>query len=619
VCVCVLLAVGHVSIAHAAEDELRWRSAPAEPPSPPEGVAPAPYALPLGGIGEISFWEPNRGLLITGGGGPVPAGLYAYDGASWHELSSVCGGQEGRIAWAGLDEFWTISDQRPGQAIPGEEGNTDLRSLSLCHFLDGAIVGSYALPLGEAESYQKMDSAACYSPTDCWFGGRNGFHLNWNGSTLTEVYGPEHHMLTSMAMFKGQLYESVQIDEGDEYPPYEKATRPALIHEIAPEGKLYACGEVESAFCNLTIVHKGVPLPEYGKGVLPDALQGLGLATNGSPSGAGATQMWAAASPRRYVTPPASLTVLLDDEGSWSQVLPQPSGESPLPEGVRLGGSPTLVGESTEYGVQEAIAPEPGSKSAWLSFYTGDGVSAEVAHLDSEGKLSEPSRLMMLPEGGEKVHYYGEAGPITCPAAHDCWLATESGWLYHYSDGEQIASDDDPFFDGEDGVITYRPPDQGIPQQYPTGFAEDDSLIHQQTEAAQGGSQTSAQTPSTTSSPAASGVHGIAKPLLEDVKSKVLGGRRGRMLVISFKLTARAHIQVVGRRKGKVVTRTPLESLKPGRHSLSLRLNPLALPTAIRFHATPIGVPRSLPPEPASTPGGPEAGTGNVPNVVGTG
>ncbi len=68
-----------------------WQFAPVNPPPPPPGT-PEPehtYPVPLGQIGDIYFWAPNRGLLITGGtgsscaassGASVPCGLYAYNG-----------------------------------------------------------------------------------------------------------------------------------------------------------------------------------------------------------------------------------------------------------------------------------------------------------------------------------------------------------------------------------------------------------------------------------------------------------------------------------------------------------------------------------------------------------
>jgi hypothetical protein len=605
----VLVVLGALTLAAAgvsgarAEGVAAWRLEPAQAPPPPAGVAPAPYPVPVGQVGEISFWAPNRGLLITGGtepppwNGPVAPGLYAYDGVSWHQLSTVCGGGEGRIAWAGPDEFWTISDQRAGQVVaPGQQGPEQLRSISLCHFLNGQVVGSYAMPLEEPDSYLKMDAAACYGPDDCWFGGADGntpnvgaFHLHWDGATVTAVYEPEDHAVTDMGMFESELYESVQIQEGDVLLPVESTKHPAVIHTIAPAGQSSLCDEVESPFCELVIFPGGRFLPEYEPGaahpkVLPDALQGFSLATDGGPLGAGATQLWAAASP--LIPPPvgserASLTVLRDVGGEWTQIVPNAKDESPLSGLTLAGATSDATRGGGERGTSDAIAPEPGSDSAWLSLGSNGSHGAVVARLEANGKLAEPAAV--LPEVSEPVGYHGEAGPIACPAPHDCWLATTAksgptpGWLFHLGGGAPLAQNTDPMFDGEDGVITYRPPDSGVPTIYPDAPPEDDSLANQQPPPPPAGP------PVQTPAPPAKQV----KPLLTHVKSRLL---HHSVLVISFTLTARAYVQLVGRRKHRVVASSRSESLKPGRHELSLRLDPARWPTGVQFEVTPLGV-----------------------------
>jgi hypothetical protein len=606
-----------------------WSFAPAEAPPPPGGVASAPYSVPLGQVGEISFWEPNRGLLITGGtegaGGPVAPGLYAYDGVTWHQLATVCGGAEGRIAWAGPDEFWTISDQRPGQIV--SLGITpNLQSLSLCHFRDGEVVGSYAMPLEEPDSYLQMDAAACFGPSDCWFGGQDAraptqgaFHLHWDGSAVTVEYEPEDHAVTNMVNFAGRLLESVQIGEGDAWLPSEepkapeKPKFPALIHEIAPAGS-------EPAFENLVIFSKR-PLPEYGSGVQADALQGLDLATDGSPLGTGATQLWAAANPvpegdLAHNAKAAALTVLRYASASeagtgplaWSQILPGPNGESSLPEGATLAGAAA----GGEKGVEDAVAPEPGTADAWLSLDENPVTGALVALLNDHGALVEAPSSLGPAQG---VGFRGVAGPIVCPAPADCWMATNAGadpvtdkqaqpgWLFHLSNGAAIAPDTDPFFDGEDPVIAYRPPDAGVPVVYPDLPPPDDSLANQQPPPPPAGPPE--QVPAAPKS-----AH--AKPLLEHIKSRFL---HGRVLMVSFTLTARAHVQLIGRRKGQVVASTPTESLRAGAHRLSLTLDPRHWPTKLQFKAIPLEAPAAGVSAPAGA-GATSPGAG--PDTVGT-
>lgn len=586
------LALASVGSAHA--ESAVWLSAPAQAPPPPAGVAPAPYPVGVGEVGEISFWAPNRGLLITGGGGPVEPGLYAYDGKTWHQLSIVCGGGHGRIAWAGPDDFWTISDQRAGQVLPPGDSESPLTSLSLCHFEDGAVVGSYAMPLDEPDSYLPMDAAACLGPDDCWFGGEDGqgtnagsFHLHWNGSTVTAVYEPSDHAVTSMVGFAGELFESVQIDEDDVPLPGEETKHPVVIHTIAPEGQTSWCDEGESPFCELPLFaeHEGlsVRLPEYGKGVLPDALQGFDLATDAPAGEGGATRLWAAADPVPGSHLPknskaASPTVLLDREGVWSQLMPNEEGRLPAGlEGYELaGGASKQAGEENESATSGAIAPEPGGERAWLSLAGGGGRGALVAAINANGTLAHAPEALPGSWEPEAIGYHGSAGPITCPGPSDCWMATSEGWLFHLADGSETPPDRDPMFDGEDGVIENRPKDDGIPTIYPDDQPPDDSLANQQPAPA-------LPQPAKTTPAAKAKVK--AKPLLEHVKSRFL---HGRQLVVSFTLTAKAHVQLLGSRDGKVVASTPRALLKPGSHELSLLLDPSHWPSGIQFKATPL-------------------------------
>ena len=168
------------SSAHAqgAGEAPAWRLEKVLPPQRPGESNEAEHdrQLPvgLGKIGDIEFWAPNRGLLITAGDPPtVPPGVWTYNGVEWRELATECGATDGRIAWAGPDEFWTVSDGRPGQTSESTE-NINLPPLednTLCHFADGQIVASYAHPAFQADSYLQMHAAGCFEPADCWFGG----------------------------------------------------------------------------------------------------------------------------------------------------------------------------------------------------------------------------------------------------------------------------------------------------------------------------------------------------------------------------------------------------------------------------------------------------------------
>ena len=186
----------------------QWRSRPAlqrlPPPSRSPRSRPAPRRrsgassnrrhrpgsrsrFPLGEPGDLSFWAPNRGLLTVNGNDTIPRGIYSWNGQSWHQLATVCGGpaDTARIAWAGPDEFWV--DQRTQPAASG---------LRPCSVPLPGRTGHWLLQHAAriADPFRQMLSATCSGPADCWFGGvgsqdalgeRVGaFHLHWNGATL---------------------------------------------------------------------------------------------------------------------------------------------------------------------------------------------------------------------------------------------------------------------------------------------------------------------------------------------------------------------------------------------------------------------------------------------------
>ena len=362
--------------------------------------------MPLGQVGAISFWSPNRGLLIAEGTGgcrttsttvTVPCGLYAYNGEGWHLLSTVCGSAHGRIAWAGPDEFWTISDQRPGQAtLSGGE----TQDVSLCHFLDGHVVDSYATPLNQPNSYLPMDAAACLSPTDCWFGGglgkgHNGsFHLHWNGQSVTAVYSPEDHAVVSMALAEpNTLLESVQLNPGEEYES-ESTAHPAVIHQLDPLGSSIDFHNLFIPDPSCALMEECPPLPSYGidatgQPVAPYTLAGFSLSSDYAPSGSNPAppQLWAVAGPDATKPPSASKAgiahplALRYSQGAWAQVVggSDPGGDDPFKQDE----AEQALGE-----LFQGVAAEPGTAAAWLTLRSGDG-EAHVDRLDRRGRRDQ--------------------------------------------------------------------------------------------------------------------------------------------------------------------------------------------------------------------------------------
>src|SRR5581483_8246479 len=268
----------------------------------------------LGAVGDVEFWAPNRGLLITAGNAPTVApGLWAYNGRSWHQLSIVCGATDGRIAWAGPEEFWTVSDSRPGQANGPLGEVPPLADNSLCHFAGGQVVGSYAHPAFEADSYPAMHAAGCIAPADCWFAGEpmaeplavGAFHLHWNGSSIAaEPYAEAGHAVEDMRAYEGRLYESVRIAPADRHLiPDPESLKAIPLHVVNPGA--VASFEGEGA------------APLYEAGEFPAALDFLHLSMAEG-------QLWGAAGAAGEVplgSQPGQLTVVrLSPEGGWVQL-----------------------------------------------------------------------------------------------------------------------------------------------------------------------------------------------------------------------------------------------------------------------------------------------------------
>ena len=547
----------------AADGTATWVSAPALPPPTPSGAQPSPYPVPIGYVGDIEFWKPNRGVLITAGNAVVPEGLYAYNGANWHLLSTVCGGTDGRIAWAGPDDFWTISDQRPGQVLP-LGGTVALEDVSLCHFLNGQVAASYALPLDQPNSYQPMDSAACDAASDCWFGGAldsaGAFHLHWNGTSVTEVDAPQDHEDASMTVFDDQIFESVQIDPGDDFGT-EDPTAPPLFHVIIPSDgadpfhSLFPDDEQNPScgtFCK--------PLPEYGTNT-PSTLSGFSLSSDWR-TGVGDPQLWAAAGPKPGETTGNPIALRYAD-GIWTQVVPNL---------VSLPGDDTPVEGQGVTPSAQIVAAEPNESAAWIgvkSPSTPDGNArvVRIAVVGTTGATVTDEDELGSPQG---VGPRGNVSAISCPAAEDCWLATTTGWLFHLTNGTQLPQDTDLNFAG---VITYRPPDGGVPSVIP----------QEETTVAPPPPVQVNQPPPKVKKKI---IHKKAKPLVKDVKSRLVGRT---VLELSIKLTATAHVRLIAKRHGKVVAETPRSLLRPGRHILRLTLNPKQWPTTLKLQAVPLG------------------------------
>ncbi len=570
VAVLVALAAGPLAAAaHGEADGASWRLEQPLPPELPSGQK-ATIPIGLGKVGDIEFWAPNRGLLITAGNPPtIPAGVWAYNGVSWHELADVCGATDGRIAWAGPDEFWTVSDGRPGQA--NIEGTPPREDNTLCHFSNGEVVGSYASLAFRPTSYQAMHGAACLGSDDCWFGGEplpadqvGTFHLHWDGHNLNAEPNPQGHAVESMVRFGSLLYEGLRIKSEDLLGEEESVSEPSDIHVIEPNG-------VQPSIVSL---FPGVPL--YSSGEFPETLDSPQLSADED-------ALWGAANPV-VPTPggsaPGEVTVLRDAGGSWGQLL----GASTEPEGTnpftKVPGEES--GPHSENETISSIAAQPpdgseseaGEESAWLALTSGENAAkgtaapALLARIASNGTVME---RQTLPTGQEQLEGAGPKGAaekIACPAPHDCWLATSQGWLFHLApEGERtLPQDTDPAFSK---LITFRPVDAGIPPIVPDAPPADDSGLPGEAPQTLGTLVESASGPAELKVPVA---------LLSNIHSKLVDGTT---LKLTFHLAVRARLRLIAKRRKQVVASTPNRTLTAGNRALMLRLNRHRWPTKL--------------------------------------
>jgi hypothetical protein len=540
-----------------ARGEATWRL---EQPAPPAGT---PYKVPLGIPDDMEFYAPNEGLLSVEGNAVVPTGLLFWNGRDWHQLSTVCGGagEISRIAWAGPEDFWVITEPSEPRAGSG---------LGLCHFKDGEVVGSYSTPFQSPEPFRPMDAAACDGPDDCWFAGIGSedpsgqhigaFHLHWDGTNLTSSYQPQGRGVSGLAYFDGTFYESTfeGTQAGDKTDPVGLATPepsgPILIHELVGD------------------TFRDAPfLPELSPGVPQDGvelLSGKADATDLWFSGGGAASGPAAPHEGSFPSPP----IAVHYNGTFFLLAPIAS---------------SLFGDEGRFA---DISPVPETEDAWvadqaLSERGSATDKAEVALIGADGSAT----IDTLPVSGAGR---GSAQLVAATGPEEAWMATSAGWLFHYTNGTVLPEDSDPNWAG---TITVRP-NESVEQFVSDTPPPDDSQLLAPPPVAV---ETKA-----TEVPVAE----VIPTLLKDVKV----ARHGLTVTISFDLTRLADVQLVAKLHGKAITRTREERLKAGRHSLSLRLQRKRWPSGLSFVTKELTKPK---PVPAT---GSEGSAGTGPNAVST-
>ncbi|HEX5376659.1 MAG TPA: hypothetical protein VFW48_10940, partial [Solirubrobacterales bacterium] len=181
---------------------------------------------------------------------------------------------------------------------------------------------------------------------------------------------------------------------------------------------------------------------------------------------------------------------------------------------------------------------------------------ATVARIQPDGTTS----TVRLPAAGAGR---GSAARIACPAVNECWMVTWAGWLFHYTDGTPLPLDTDPAFQG---TIEFRPneaAEQFIPDQLPV----DDSQLF--------------APPPLELTP--DKVDPVKVRRLPPLLRKVRSDLKGMTLTVSFTLTRRARVQLLAKKGGRTVAKTPQQILTAGRRELVLRLSRERYPTRLAF------------------------------------
>jgi len=505
-----------------------WRL---EQPAPPPG---APFKVPLGPPGDLKFFSANRGVLSIEGNDSIPRGLYTYDGVEWRPLATVCGGSgdTARIAIAGPAEFWVVSE--PSRPRVGS-------GTALCRFKDGQVVASYSTAEEAPDAFRPMLSATCNGPDDCWFGGigtqgplgerAGAFHLHWDGASLRSVYGPQGRGVSDMEAHAGTIYESTLIgrapenaEPADVSPP--ETPKPRVIHTVSNE------------------VFQTDPFQPADREEVPDdGTELLALDSDGA-------QLWAVG-------------------GGAASGPSAPDGASvarpPLAARLTDAGFTEIALDEDAFGATERftdVAAVPGTDTAWVTSVPyadrrSTNAKAKVALIAADGTTS----AIRLPVSGAGR---GSAARIAFTGPDEGWLVTRAGWLFHYTDGRARERDGNPAFQS---VISFRP-NEAAEQFVPDRPPEDDSQLF---------APPPLENNPNAKAPPARVIR--RKALYTAVRSKL----RGLTLTVSFTLNRRARIQLLAKRGRRTVAKSPKRLLRPGRHSLRVRLSRKRYPTRLAF------------------------------------
>ena len=356
--------------------------------------------------------EANRCLLIAAGNGGIdcrdlrlrrqPAGT-----ATRPSAAATKGGSPGPAR--------TSSGRSPtssaGQAT-SDRART-FYNLSLCHFKGGQLLASYGEPVGLANSYRHDVRRRLRRPVGLLVRRRTAARHAQPGR-LPPALGrrapsprsPRRRSspnladpgraVSSLAYHEGKFYEAVKVAADDvPNPAEEEAGTPSLPAPDRSRG-----GDAVPAAVRRRTVR--IRRPQAGRPA------GLPAQRRGRRRPLG---------DRRLGRFPARAAVLRLGAGGLDPAAAR------RPDGLL--GSEVLV---------TGVAAEPGPGSIWVAFRPHSDPTESLAYparltrIRADGTL-EPE-LTLPPAGderGEAIGRKGIAGPIACPGAEQCWLATRQG------------------------------------------------------------------------------------------------------------------------------------------------------------------------------------------------
>jgi hypothetical protein len=213
-----------------------------------------------------------------------------------------------------------------------------------------------------------------------------------------------------------------------------------------------------------------------------------------------------------------------------------------------------------------AIGVEPGTEAAWLG--GGGAAGAEVRRVTADGTLGP---IVHLPQSSERLNPKEGAERIVCPAVNQCWMTTHTGWLFHLGGAPPEGVNTDPLMHR---LITSRPKDASSRTFVPAGLPEDNSGEIETNKS--GGEEPLKPFPE--SRPRRSIVYAVHQKMIGKL-----------VLQLSFKLRARAHVQLLAKYHKEVVAKTPRLTLGKGPHQLRLKLDPKRWPTGLDFPVHAVG------------------------------